>query len=88
MSDDEKRENVVQIKPSDKKPKIFKLWHERIESSKINKMATDLVRRFMSMGIRIDTINVYWDDNGKFITRTKGKHLDRRIEDKKTPPHD
>ena len=85
---DDKPDNVFELQTRNAKPKgVFKLWHERVEASKINKMATDLIKQFMRIGIRIDTINVYWDDKGEFIARTKGAHFDRRIEDKKTPPN-
>jgi len=88
MSDDEKKDNVFELQSNQPKSKnVFKLWHERVEASTINKMATDLIQQFHKLGVQIDTINVYWNDKGKFITRTKGAHFDRRIEDKKTPPN-
>lgn len=71
----------------DDKDNVHKLWHERLEESKITEYANDLVKRFVSMGVKVHTINVFWDDKGRFITETRGAHIMRRISDKKTPPN-
>lgn len=64
---------------------VHRLWHERLEDSDIKKFANDLISKFLSMGVKVHTINVYWDKKGNFITKTQGAHFKRRVEDKKTP---
>lgn len=68
----------------DEKPNnVHKLWHEKLEGSSINEMATELIRQFLSMGVKVSRINVFWDGDGNFITDTRGAHF-RRVADKKT----
>ncbi len=68
-----------------KNDNVYKLWHERLEASDINKMATELVKKFLKAGVKLHTINVEWDEDGNFFAHTQGAFLKRRIEDKKTP---
>lgn len=62
-----------------------RLWHELLEDSKINEMAHDLIQKFLSMGMKIDSIKVHWDNEGNFLSETRGEHFQRRIEDIKPP---
>lgn len=77
MADEKDEKNGNVIRP--------KLWHEQLEGSKINEMATELIKKFLSKGVKVHKINVYWDSDDRFITATYGANLKRRVEDKKEP---
>lgn len=60
------------------------LWHELVDDAKINELAHELIQKFLSLGLKTYNISVLWDNEGRFISETRGDPF-RRIEDTKPP---